>query len=198
MARFDEKYELLKKQIAENKIDEKHARNSLNWYFRKISELNFDYVSPKQLIDHQKTIKKQIWYGQMYHFLYSPKYKLELPYYDKFPLVFPVQRVDRGFLGLNLHYINPKERMNLMKKLYKYQTNDTTDAKTKLVLTYRLLNTTKSLKTFKPCLKRYLYSHIRSNFLKIEYSEWNIALFLPTENFEKASKYKVWRDSKEK
>jgi hypothetical protein len=198
MERFDEKYDLLKKLIAEDKIDEKHAKNSLNWYFRKVSELNFKHVTPKELIEHQKTVRNQLWYGHMYHFLYLPKYREELPYYDKFPLVFPVQRVDGGFLGLNLHYINPKERMNLMKQLYKYQTNDTTDAKTKLVLTYRLLNKTKSLQSFKPCLKRYLYSHIRSNFLKIEYSEWNIILFLPTEQFEKESKYKVWKESKGK
>jgi hypothetical protein len=198
MIRFDEKYELLKKQIAEQKIDQKQAKSSLNWYFRKISELNFDYVSPKQLIEHQNNVKKQIWYGQMYHFLYSPKYKEELPYYDKFPLVFPVQRVDNGFLGINLHYVGLKTRMNLMKQLYNYQTNDASEGKIRLILSYRLLNKTKSLEEFRPCLKRYLYSHIQSNFLKIDYSEWNTILFLPTEHFEKASKYKVWKDSKGK
>jgi len=34
--------------------------------------------------------------------------------------------------------------------------------------------------------------------MKIEASEWNIAIFLQTESFKKAGKTKVWADSRSK
>ena len=43
--------------------------------------------------------------GSMYMFYYDPKHKEELPYYDRFPLIFPYKKVKGGFMGLNLHYL---------------------------------------------------------------------------------------------
>jgi hypothetical protein len=194
MSLFEKKYEHLKEQIRKNKINEIDYKENLLWYKRKITSLNF-YTNPKDIINNQKSIKKTIEYGNLYHFLYSPKTKEKLPYYDRFPLVFPVQKTDGGFLGLNLHYIDYNTRMILMKNLYDYEINKSVPDKIRLVLTYRLLNKTKSLKHFKPCLKRYLYSHIKSNFLHIHHSEWNIVLFLPTEQFQNENKKRVWEES---
>ena len=55
--------------------------------------------------------------GGMYFFLYDPKTKEELPYYDRFPLVIPLKREDDGFLGLNLHYLPVPYRIRLLRKL---------------------------------------------------------------------------------
>jgi hypothetical protein len=44
----------------------------------------------------------------------------------------------------------------------------------------------------------YLNEHVRSRFLEISSSDWDMALFLPLENFEKASKSQVWKDSRAK
>jgi hypothetical protein len=52
------------------------------------------------------------------------------------------------------------------------------------------------MKMFEPCVKKYLYSHVRSKFMYIYPSEWDIALMLPTEQFRKANKQRVWNESK--
>ena len=44
-------------------------------------------------------------------------------------------------------------------------------------------------------IKRYLNSHVQSNFLKISPSDWYMAIFLPVERFEKSGKKGVWADS---
>ena len=38
-------------------------------------------------------------------FVYSPKLRNKLPYYDTFPLVLPLKNYNNGFLGLNFHYL---------------------------------------------------------------------------------------------
>jgi hypothetical protein len=49
-----------------------------------------------------------------------------------------------------------------------------------------------------PCIKRYLFSHVRSKFLEISADEWDIAAMLPFEQFKKAPSSKVWSDSRKK
>ena len=52
------------------------------------------------------------------------------------------------------------------------------------------------MRYFKPCFKRYLTAHVKSRFARVPASEWEIATFLPTASFEKASKTTVWKDSR--
>ena len=52
--------------------------------------------------------------GNMYLFAYDPKHKETLPYYDRFPLIFPINKAKGGFLGINLHYLPPPFRAKLM------------------------------------------------------------------------------------
>jgi len=57
--------------------------------------------------------------------------------------------------------------------------------KTRLRLTYDLLSSSKKLaKTTRPCVKRYLFSHVRSKFIEIVPSEWQKAINLPVAMFE--------------
>jgi hypothetical protein len=133
--------------------------------------------------------------GRMYHFFYDPKTKETLPYYDKFPLIFVVERYDDGFLGINLHYLPPLYRAQLMDALYSIEiTQNAPDAK-KLKLSYNILKSASKFKYFKPCVKRYLFSQVRSRYLYIPETEWDIALTLPTERFSKSNKRAVWQDS---
>jgi hypothetical protein len=48
---------------------------------------------------------------------------------------------------------------------------------------------------FKPCFKRYLMSHVRSQFLYVFPSEWDLACFLPCQQFKKATDKQVWDHS---
>lgn len=134
--------------------------------------------------------------GSMYMFYYDPKYKEELPYYDRFPLIFPYQKVKGGFMGLNLHYLPLQLRAKLMDGLYDYANNTRYDESTKLKLNYELLTRASKLRWFQPCIKHYLTSHVQTKFMYVYPSEWDIALFLPTERFIKQKKNQVWMDSK--
>lgn len=135
--------------------------------------------------------------GQMYLFNYDPKYKQELPYYDNFPLVFPIDTVSGGFLGLNMHYLPLRQRAVLMDSLYDLVTDQRYDDKTRIRLSYSVLKGASKFKGFKPTIKKYLNRQVQSRFLKIESVEWDIALFLPLQNFQKASSATVYKDSLE-
>lgn len=152
-------------------------------------------VTPSNIMRDRERLRNRPAMGRMYAFFYDPKHKKTLPYYDTFPLIFPIQKAPGGFLGLNMHYLPLPLRARLMDALYDTAINDKYDESTKLRLTYRILQSaTKGV--FKPTIKHYLNSQVKSRFLLIDSAEWDIALFLPTERFEKANKSKVWSDSR--
>jgi hypothetical protein len=134
--------------------------------------------------------------GMLYLFNYDPKGKDDLPFYDKFPLVFPFKKLPDGFIGLNMHYLPHPYRARLMDALYDLTNNKRYDPTTKLRLSYQMLQSASKYRYFEPCVKRYLTSHLKSRLLHIDSSEWETALFLPLERFAKASKDKVWLDSR--
>jgi len=135
-------------------------------------------------------------FGYMYAFKYDPKMKKELPYYDTFPLVFPVRMDSDGFLGINFHYLPPVLRAKLMNALYSTLTNKKYDDTTKVKISYSILQSASKYRYFKPMLKKYLRSHVRSQFLEVQVNEWDIAIFLPTESFRKADTGRVWEESR--
>jgi len=135
-------------------------------------------------------------FGYMYAFKYDPKMKKELPYYDTFPLIFPVRIDSDGFLGINFHYLPPVLRAKLMNALYSTLTNKKYDDTTKVRISYSILQSASKYRYFKPMLKKYLRSHVRSQFLEVQVNEWDIAIFLPTESFRKADTGRVWEESR--
>jgi hypothetical protein len=137
-------------------------------------------------------------FGYMYAFKYDPKTKKDLPYYDTFPLIFPVRMDADGFLGINFHYLPPILRAKLMNALYSTLTNKKYDDSTRVKISYSILQSASKYRFFKPMLKKYLRSQIRSQFLEIQVNEWDIAIFLPTESFKKADTGRVWEDSRKK
>jgi hypothetical protein len=135
-------------------------------------------------------------FGYMYAFKYDPKTKNDLPYYDTFPLIFPVRMDADGFLGINFHYLPPVLRAKLMNALYSTLTNKKYDDTTKVKISYSILQSASKYRYFKPMLKKYLRSHVRSQFLEVQVNEWDIAIFLPTESFRKADTGRVWEESR--
>jgi hypothetical protein len=112
--------------------------------------------------------------------------------------VIPIERYPDGFLGLNLHYIHPKQRMILLDKLSEVASNDTFDEKTKLQISYSFLASASKIFEATPCIKRYLFTQINSRFLEITADEWDIAALLPMESFVGATTSKVYADSRKK
>lgn len=165
------------------------------WY--RDTAKNVKRVNQKSMIKGDaERMTQRILPGNMYMFSYNPKTKIQLPYYDRFPLVFPFDSFSGGFLGMNLHYLPPMLRAKLMDELYDLVSNERYDETTRLRISYGLLNSARKYRYFKPCVKQYLFSHVQSSFMYIYPSEWDMALFLPTERFSKAGKDKVWIDSR--
>ena len=134
--------------------------------------------------------------GSMYMFYYDPKHKDTLPYYDRVPLIFPINRAQGGFLGINFHYLPLKLRAKLMDSLYDVVSNDRYDDTTKMKISYQILGASAQYREFKPTVKHYLFSQVRSRLLYVNPSEWDIALFLNIASFEKATQTQVWEDSR--
>jgi hypothetical protein len=164
------------------------------WLQSKIKELKPNRTS---LMRDRNKLKESSVIGKMYFYFYDPKTKDTMPYYDRFPLVIPIESYNDGFLGLNLHYIAPKYRMTLLDKLSVTASNKTYDEKTKLRLNYKYLANASRVFEATPCIKRYLFSQIQSRFLEITADEWDIAALLPMESFVGASTSKVYAESEE-
>ena len=171
------------------------TNNARNWLRAKVKDLN---PSTRTLMDDRDRLKNNSTIGKMYFYFYDPKTKDTLPYYDRFPLVIPIESYKDWFLGLNLHYIHPKQRLILLDKLSETATNDKFDSKTKLRVSYSYLAGASRAFEATPCIKRYLYSHIQSRFLEISADEWDIAAMLPVETFVGATTSKVYADSRKK
>ena len=165
------------------------------WLRAKVKDLK---PTSSGLMRDKDRLKNTSMIGKMYFYFYDPKTKDSMPYYDRFPLVIPIERYNDGFLGLNLHYIHPKHRMILLDKLSDTISNDTYDEKTKLKINYRYLAAASRIFEANPCIKRYLFTQIESRFLEITADEWDIAAMLPVESFVGASTSKVYADSRKK
>ena len=171
------------------------ARAAGDWFREKVRQAGasarMKAVTPNQLLRRQPD--DNILLGKMFFYKYDPKFAKKLPYWDMYPLVFPFERAPGGFYGLNLHYIPPRDRAVLMDNLNQYASNNKYDKTTRLELSYRLL---KRYGRAVPCVKRYLGDRIVSQTVRIDADEWEIAIFLPVERFQKASKGTVWADSR--
>jgi hypothetical protein len=173
------------------------SRDSINWFrtqatsTRNVNQSRLMREESENLVS--RLTPRSI--GRMYMFFYDPKHKDTLPYYDRFPLIFPFKMTPDGFYGLNLHYIFPMLRARLMDAFFDITNNKAFDDTTKLKLSYELLNASSKYRYFKPCVKRYLNSHVTSQFLYVDPSKWTMALFLPTEKFAKANKLDVFTES---
>lgn len=163
------------------------------WYRNAAQQVN---VSPSRLMkENRSKFTTGIEPGSMMLFNYDPKLKRDLPYYDTFPLIFVVGPAKDGFHGLNMHYLPLKQRAMLMDALYELTTNNRYDDSTKLKLSYQLLKKAATYKYFKPCFKHYLHRHVKSRKMLIDSVEWDIALFLPIQRFQKASAAQIYSDS---
>lgn len=187
----------IREQLEAKSIDPRTAKGR-SWLLQQVKNLR---PTPATLFSDKQALRTRTMIGRMYFFYYTAKSKDILPYWDRLPLVIPIQRYDDGFLGINFHYIPPKDRLILLKKLSQYATGSYNDERTRLRLTYPILQATHKAYEATPCIKRYLYPHIKSRFMEIPATEWDIAASLPFQRFtgkEYRSSQVVWQESKEK
>ena len=179
--------EFIQKVLNETKGQER----TVSWFRKKIKE--FGAPTSTKLIREGKRSNNPF-FGRLNMFFYSPKYKDKLPYYDRFPLVLPLEKNRGGFMGINMHYLPIPLRAELLDKLYEFSNNDKFDNTTKLTATY---NKVKNIDLVRPTLHRYLYNFVESQFRRIDANEFIVATLLPVQRFKKATDRKVWKDSRE-
>ena len=158
------------------------TKESMNWLLGQAKTSN-EYR--KIILHNTDRWRDSVVIGKLYFFSYDPKTKDKLPIYDKFPLVFPIEYQGGGkFLGLNIHYLSVGERQLLLDRLHEYRTNTRIPERTRLKLSYDLLSASKNLNSLaRPCIKSYLFSHVRSRFIEIQSTEWKYAINLPVQQF---------------
>jgi hypothetical protein len=172
---------------------QKNTKKAQTWFKQQISDLG--KVRPRKVLKDDALDKVATPVaGQMYHYVYDPKHKDTLPHYDRFPLTIFIEPAKGGFYGLNLHYLSPGVRARFLDSLMETAPKNITDT-SKLQLSYEVLKGVQKYKEFKPCFKHYLTSHIKSNIVRVPMTEWEIAIFLPTEQFKGAKASSVWRSS---
>lgn len=193
-------YTKLVKQASKSGIEvTDRSKKSITWLRQRYNDITKGSVRPVNFINDAERKRNVPKVGRMYMFVYDPKGKDTLPFYDRFPLIFMVEPTQNGFYGINLHYLPPILRARLMDALYETQVNGVVgNETTKMKITYQLLKSAARFRLFKPCFKQYLFEHMRSKFIYVPPEEWDMSVFLPTEQFKKATREEVWKDSRSK
>lgn len=186
--------------LAQQKYQTQHktmSRDSLRWLEGKVDELKNRSNIASNISNERSRWVTKFELGGMYFFYYDPKTKSDLPYYDRFPLVIPLERYTDGFLGLNLHYLPLNYRLMFLDKLLDLAVLNKNDEIRKVRVTYEILTASKRFKEFRPCLKKYLTNQIQSKIIAVQPNEWDVAAFLPVQQFKKKNVEAVWQESVE-
>jgi hypothetical protein len=118
----------------------------------------FDSISA--LVNQDQNVnRRRVFPGHLYFFDYKAE-TIDLPYYDKYPLVYVLKTEGGAFYGANLHYLEPKKRLIVINKLDKG-----------VVDIPRVI------------IHKYLYKRCKSLFLDLAKQEWVTASALPVEDF---------------
>lgn len=184
------------------------AWNAVNWFKDRLDQLSAENKKPLKTFPNnmnQTFTTSRINLrstGRMFMFTYDAKHKDKLPYWDALPLIILVGVDSDGFTGLNLHYLPPLARKAVIRSMqdnldFSPIVSDflSRNEKKKITISYSILQKTLKYPIIKPCFKKYLFSHVRSNFLYVDPVEWEKAIMLPTERFQKAPKARVHRES---
>ena len=136
--------------------------------------------------------------GTLQFFHYDPKLKEKLPYYDYLPLVLPIEMYGDSMIGLNFHYLPLNLRVHLLDALLVLTDDKQITPTARIQASYGILVAASRFKAMKPCVKKYLFSHIQGGMLTIEPEGWLSAINMPVTTFQKAGNAKVWSDSRAK
>ena len=163
---------------------------SASWYKNAISSIGEKITANKLMSQGKLTARPNI--GLLNLFFYDPKYKETLPYYDTFPLVLPLEAIKGGFSGLNFHYLAPATRLRLLENMQRYATSPKLDV-ARFDVSW---NRVKNIPLAKATIKKYLYKHVRSSFLRIDLQQAAIACYLPVQQFQKRPAASVYAASR--
>lgn len=171
------------------------TKQSRAWFRKKVQNMR---VNRRALMREEPILKKsRTITGSMFMFFYDAKMKNELPYWDSFPLIIAVGPAEKGFYGLNLHYLPIPLRAKFLDGLMDVTNNKRYDESTRFEVSYNYLQRAAKLKYFKPCFKHYLTAGVEKPMAMVPAPEWEIATFLPMAQWQ-GNKSQVYKDSRMK
>lgn len=143
--------------------------------------------------------------GGIYAFAYDAKHKDTLPYWDKFPLSICLSVRGDRWLSINLHYLPPKMRADILEELLINHANAPTRRSGKLNERTRLNINWSKMKNFNPkiaqhAITSYLFTNIKTPIQEVNPADWYMAVGLPLQQFmskgKRFSARKVWRGAR--
>jgi len=175
----------------------RNTEKSLKWFSQYVPR-SFNRVRTDRMFRDRSLWRQKVIPGSMYFFEYDAIHKDTLPVWDRFPLIFPwdeftAKNGQKYMLGINLHYLPPAARFTAMKALIKTRNRKRYDESTKLKISWKVLQGLSGSKYFEHSVKMYKLSEIKSSFIKIPPSSWELALFLPLARWQKGSKATAWK-----
>ena len=182
---------------------ERGSQSAMQWYRSLVREMfENTELSPEETVlrDKSRLIQKTGYkrLGGMYLFNYLPKTRAKLKYWDSVPLVFILKFTKDGFLGLNLHYLPPSMREKLFLMLRTRLRGPEEAQFSRIEAPYELLKKNKQFRFYRPCIRKYKTKYIGSRILHIWPKDWDLAIHLPVERFQRVNRYQVWMESRQK
>jgi hypothetical protein len=168
----------------DQKIKNLRPEESQKWFRERIRSA---------LGDRSRRISRSIpQVGELVTFLYDPKYKDVLPYYDQFPLTFIMDVNPTGFLGISMHYLRTRDRLALYKRFLRLATDPNLSETTRLNLSYAIIKDNRDYLLAKTCIKRYLFTQMLTVPTVVPAPQWELTLGLPVAMFAKSTSASVY------
>lgn len=163
-----------------------------------------EITNPQKLLQGAGRTKRLL-PGRMYMMRYKPQNMNTLPYWDMFPVFFCIHAGKHYFTGLNLHYLEPILRAELMNAFYPFvmapnvrgeEMQQTMRTKLMERVNYSFMKRRRTMRSFKPCWKKYRYENVVGSYLYVPPVAWDAVMMMPLQRFRKAGINRVWRDSR--
>ena len=159
---------------------DRHQKKGLQWFFNELKkaskDINYNAYNPTS----------DPFIGGLFTYIYDPKWKDKLPYWDRLPLVIPFNIYDDGFIGINLHYASGDDRSKMLQYLFRLRSKKST--RDYVRISYRSLQAATKSAVLQPCIHRYLSNHIKTRMVKISMEEWENVASLPLAQWKKGTK----------
>lgn len=187
-------FSIYKNQLEAEGLDA-NTKASRDWFLDKMQEISNIDLDRNKVKSKQK-VAANFFVGKMYMFWYKPMMRLELPYFDRFPLILMLERYKEGFLALNMHYLPIDLRQKLYYNLLPRATTTTFTPRTRLKVDYQYLLGKTQLRAYKACIKRYRFDQVIGRIAYVPANEWEVAIHLPLAMWKKAPESRVHKDSR--
>lgn len=208
--------EVLKPELIQRYIDkfekaakstthmQRNTADSLKWFQRRVSK---DILSRRTALftDHGDYVKRKAsgaktLIGKLYYYKYEAEMpgSKKAPVYDEYPMVFFFNsyKSTKGktiLLGLNLHYLTPKERNFLLTHLLKYKSNGKLSAKSRLRAQWNVIKRFGDV-AYK-AVHQYRADRFQTQMIEIHPEDWEIAVFLRLEKFVPVGEHSITSQS---